>query len=43
MYCKNCGANIPDDSAFCVNCGTSTQDSATQTTPHLLKIKQRYR
>ena len=24
MFCKNCGAQIPDDSAVCSNCGTST-------------------
>ena len=21
MYCKNCGAQIPDQAAFCVRCG----------------------
>lgn len=24
MFCKNCGTQIPDDSAVCSNCGTST-------------------
>ena len=24
MYCHNCGAQLPDDAAFCVKCGTST-------------------
>ena len=24
MFCKNCGAAIPDDAAFCMNCGTKT-------------------
>lgn len=23
-FCKNCGAQIPDDAAFCGNCGAST-------------------
>lgn len=25
MYCKKCGAEIPDDSKFCRNCGVSVQ------------------
>lgn len=25
MYCKNCGAQIPDDAKFCSNCGESHQ------------------
>lgn len=33
MYCKNCGSQIPDSSAFCPNCGTkndaSVQNSAS--------------
>lgn len=24
MFCGNCGANIPDNAAFCPNCGTKT-------------------
>ena len=24
MYCHNCGAQLPDDAAFCTKCGTST-------------------
>ena len=24
MYCHKCGAQLPDDAAFCVKCGTST-------------------
>jgi len=24
LYCHNCGAQLPDDAAFCVKCGTST-------------------
>jgi len=28
LYCHNCGAQLPDDAAFCVKCGTSTGLSA---------------
>ena len=24
MYCHNCGAQLPDDAAFCIKCGAST-------------------
>lgn len=24
MFCKNCGKQIPDDAAFCPNCGAAT-------------------
>ena len=27
MYCENCGANIPDDSKFCTECGTNFTDA----------------
>ena len=27
MYCKNCGANIPDKSTFCPNCGCNTMQN----------------
>lgn len=30
MYCRKCGAEIPDDSAFCVKCGTPVAGSAEQ-------------
>ncbi len=38
MYCHKCGAQLPDDAAFCVKCGTSTglnapQPTSTSTTP----------
>ncbi len=38
MYCHNCGAQIPDDAAFCVKCGTSTglnvsKPTSTSTSP----------
>lgn len=26
MYCKNCGAEIPDGSRFCTNCGCSLSE-----------------
>ena len=41
MYCHNCGAQLPDDAAFCVKCGTSTglnaakPSSSTSTGPVL--------
>lgn len=25
MFCKNCGANVADGSAFCANCGTAVE------------------
>lgn len=31
MFCKNCGAQLPDGSAFCTNCGTPLGEN-TQTT-----------
>ncbi len=41
MYCRNCGAQIPDDAAFCANCGfqlkqeqqTTQQPSYQQSEP----------
>lgn len=30
MYCSHCGAGIPDDSAFCPNCGTPTSASSSE-------------
>lgn len=36
MYCKNCGAKIPDDALFCPSCGTRTgmvvQETPAETT-----------
>ena len=32
MYCHKCGAQLPDDAAFCVKCGTSTGLNAPQPT-----------
>ncbi len=26
MFCKNCGAQLPDDAKFCLSCGHSFQD-----------------
>ncbi|MCR5610468.1 MAG: zinc-ribbon domain-containing protein [Clostridiales bacterium] len=34
MFCKNCGANLPDDSLFCDNCGAKlTQDAPAPEAP----------
>lgn len=30
MFCKNCGAQLEDGTAFCPNCGQSTTESAGQ-------------
>ncbi len=30
MYCRNCGAQLPDDSRFCDRCGTPTGVEAVQ-------------
>ncbi len=30
MYCKNCGAQIPDDSKFCVKCGTNMVETESE-------------
>lgn len=32
MYCHNCGAQLPDDAAFCTKCGTSTGLNAAKPT-----------
>lgn len=32
MYCHKCGAQLPDDAAFCVKCGTSTGLNAPKQT-----------
>lgn len=31
MYCKVCNSNIPDDAAFCPNCGVPAEDSYDDT------------
>lgn len=33
MFCPNCGANIPDGTAFCPNCGGATNQAAPQGQP----------
>lgn len=30
MYCRKCGAEIPDDSVFCMKCGTPVESLAAQ-------------
>lgn len=30
MICKNCGAQLPDDSVFCGNCGTAVEPDSQQ-------------
>ena len=30
MYCKKCGKEIPDDSVFCLYCGTNLKESITE-------------
>ena len=30
LYCHNCGAQLPDDTAFCTKCGTSTSSNASK-------------
>ena len=27
MFCENCGANVPDDSKFCIECGITFTDA----------------
>lgn len=27
MFCRNCGKNIPDDSKFCISCGTPVENN----------------
>src|ERR1700758_1168908 len=27
MYCRKCGAQLPDDAAFCTKCGTGTNST----------------
>ena len=33
MICKHCGAQIPDNSAFCTNCGSTVENENAQTRP----------
>lgn len=33
MYCKKCGAPIPDGNNFCQNCGTATADEVVEIIP----------
>lgn len=33
MFCKNCGAQISDDAAFCDKCGQNIKASSTSTKP----------
>jgi hypothetical protein len=33
MFCKNCGAQIPDGSVFCTECGTRVQEEPVQEEP----------
>ena len=28
MFCENCGANVPDDSKFCIECGITFPEAA---------------
>lgn len=33
MYCENCGAKLPDDSAFCDHCGARLEPSVNEPMP----------
>lgn len=33
MFCKNCGASLPNDAQFCTVCGTKTEPSIQMTPP----------
>jgi uncharacterized membrane protein len=33
MFCKNCGKEMQDGSAFCPNCGTKTEGAPQQSNP----------
>lgn len=33
MFCVNCGSKIPDDSQFCIQCGTPVQSVSSQPVP----------
>lgn len=37
MYCKKCGAEIPDDSSFCFKCGTKISEEIKNSANHLEK------
>lgn len=43
MYCRKCGSEIPDDSAFCVKCGTPVERAAekTQKTEPVIKCEEK--
>lgn len=33
MFCRRCGAHIPEDSTFCARCGTPIALAGISTTP----------
>ena len=39
MFCNKCGANIPDDSAFCPNCGATVVTVPAQSDPYRVTPK----
>jgi len=39
MFCKNCGAQIADDSKFCIQCGTKLFDDAPKVNPRIFEME----
>ena len=42
MFCKNCGAEIADNAAFCPKCGSQTAQTSQQTNPYQGQPNQPY-
>ncbi|MGM9646935.1 MAG: zinc-ribbon domain-containing protein [Eubacteriales bacterium] len=42
MFCKNCGTQLPDDTKFCPNCGSSTDPNAPVKPARKTVVNEKY-
>ncbi len=42
MFCKNCGAQLPDDAVFCSSCGASMSPEAPAAQPVQVEVLEQY-